>query len=142
MRWVALLAGMIFSAGAQAQPLSLNCRQNITLIGYTLQGRPIQTQHGTATVHYVLDYAEPSLTVRSRTGAQTFTSGTQGQHIIADHNGMTMAGTSQMPNDGPVTSQIIHFTTDGTRGASERKLLLHGKLLQVADTQMTCTRGN
>jgi hypothetical protein len=52
---------------------------------------------------------------------------------------MTLAGTTQLGSNGPVTSQIMHFSADGSRGNGERKLLLHGRLLQTADTTMVCT---
>lgn len=140
MKIVVFLVGLSLATSAEGASLSVSCHQDITQTSYTPTGQPIPTQHIAATVHYVLDFNEPSLSVKSRVGGGRFTNGAGGQHIIVDGDGMTVAGTLYMPNNGPVTSQIIHFSADGTHGNGERKLLLLDKLLQVADTKMRCTR--
>ncbi len=140
MKIAIVVAGLSLATGAQAMPLSVSCHQDITETGYTMTGHPIPTQHIATTVHYVIDFAAPSLSVTSRVASSRFTNNIGGQHIIVDRNGMTIAGTTRFPNDGPITSQIMHFSADGTRGDGERKLVLHGRLLQVADTKMRCIR--
>jgi hypothetical protein len=137
MKTASMLALVISMGAAQATPLSVICQQAITQTNYAANGQALPTQHITGTIRYSLDFLEPSVSLDSGTSKAKFTNG-GAQHILVDHDGMTLAGTTRFPNDGPVTSQITHFSADGRRGSSERKLSLHGKLLQVADTQMTC----
>ena len=138
MKISAVMIGLLMTSGANASPIAVNCHQQITQANYTGTGVALPVQHITAQVGYVINFDKRSLTVRSNGKSTTFLDG-HGQHILIDHDGMTLAGTTQLGRDGPITSQIIHFSADGSRGNGERKLLLHGRLVQKADTTMICT---
>ena len=144
MRITVFVLGTMLASTAHAGPIKLLCRQDIEQTSYAGNGKAIPAQHITGTVEYILDPDEPSVMVRSASGTAKFTNGggANGRHIIVDHDGMTMAGTSTMPNGGPETSEITRFSHGWTYGADTREMRLHGRLLQHSKTVMTCTRSD
>ena len=139
MRILHAIMAAVVSTGAQAATISETCKQDISQRSYTVAGHPIPLQHISGTVAYTLNFDEPSVTVISNNRTTIFRNGS-GQHIVVDQDDMTIASTTAMPSSGPVTSQIIRFSKDGSRGSGERQMWLHGHLLQKADTKMVCTR--
>ncbi|MBA2936488.1 hypothetical protein HZF05_20595 [Sphingomonas sp. CGMCC 1.13654] len=138
---IAAIGGIFASLPALADPIDIRCRQDFTQASYTITGHAIPVRRFSSNIRYILDEQARTITIVGPSKRTVFHDG-GGQHILVESGGLTMAGTTRFPNDGPVTSQILRFNADGTRGAGESKLVMRGHLLQQNDTVLHCVRAD